>query len=339
MKNFRFYFSFIILLTGIFFVSSCQFINSVIKKERDEYARNHIDTSNKIVSKALQDGNEAYNNKDFDLAVTKFDEGYTADPTYAGSAPVLLNNKALALIARGTAQYNKFLKSDEATKNSAKAAAKNDFEAAIESSEKALEILKTADFADQNYRKSFELNTLAAFTNRKNCYRLLSQTGTDRTKGKAAVSVFREYLAVEPDSSKKSKAALELALTLQDSDEPELAITEFKNILANDPQNADAPAGVGLNLVNVGYANEDTERGQKQLREAAEYLQQYLSVAPESHKFKKEAKGIIESILDAEKIPGVAKRTNLPKGIYNSSSANKQSSSATNSVGFAEKTN
>jgi tetratricopeptide (TPR) repeat protein len=163
--------------------------------------------------------------------------------------------------------------------------------------------LKKADSEYVSVQKVFGINTLIAFTNRKNAYRLLSQTGADRTKGATALNVFREYMTVETDPLKKSKAQMELALTLQESGESELAAAEFKKILESDPNNVDALAGVGLNLVNVGYANPEPHKGQQQLDEAARYLQQYMSIAPETHKFKQEAQGIIESIRETKNPP------------------------------------
>ncbi|RMG02125.1 MAG: hypothetical protein D6735_10740, partial [Acidobacteria bacterium] len=68
------------------------------KKRQEIEAKNKkIEETNAIIRKALQEGIDALNAKNYDLAITKFDEGINADPEYAGSAPVLLNNKAVAL--------------------------------------------------------------------------------------------------------------------------------------------------------------------------------------------------------------------------------------------------
>lgn len=56
-----------------------------------------IESENAIISQALKDGNAAFNAKDWDLAITKYTEGIAASPNFAGSAPVLLNNKGAAL--------------------------------------------------------------------------------------------------------------------------------------------------------------------------------------------------------------------------------------------------
>lgn len=300
MKKIRFIIVISILLPGIFSILNCGTIDSALKQEREKNERNRINTTDDKINQLLRDGAKAYDEKNFDLAVKKFDEGFKTDPTFPGSAPVFLNNKALALIGRGTETYNKSIKTDEATRKAAKESARNDFKDAIYSSENALEVLKTAPAESVDFQKTFEANILSAFTNRKNAYRLLSQTGADRTQGKTALNVFHEYMGVETDPAKKAKAQLELALTLQDSDEFELAVAEFQKILETDADNVDALAGAGLNLVNVGYANTDPEKGREQLKEAEKYLRHYVLIAPAEHKFKQEAQGIIESLKDAE---------------------------------------
>jgi tetratricopeptide (TPR) repeat protein len=331
MKKIQLILTITILLTGIFPTLNCKIIDSVVKKQREKEEINRINTTNTKINQDLQEGIKAYNEKNYNLAIEKFNEGYNADPTYAGSAPVFLNNKSLALIGRGTAIYNNSVKSDEATRKAAKESAKNDFEETVSSSEKALEILRNVEATDENFQKNYELNTILAFTNRKNAYRLTAQTGSDRTKGKEALIVFQEYMLVETDPAKKAKAQMELALTLQDSDEFELAVTEFKKILANDPNNVDALAGAGLNLVNVGYTNEASAEGKAQLKEAITYLQQYVDIAPETHKFKQEAKGIIESLKESEAKPSIAKKPFILRGKGNLYSESDQINSNLNS--------
>jgi tetratricopeptide (TPR) repeat protein len=132
----------------------------------------------------------------------------------------------------------------------------------------------------------------------------MSQTGVEREKGKEALTAFQEYIAVETDPAKKSKAELDLALTLQDSNEFELAITEFQKILEADPNNVDALVGIGLSMVNVGYINLDTDapKGKAQLQEAANYLQKFVDLAPDTHKFKQDAKDTIASLKEQQKV-------------------------------------
>ena len=321
-----------ILLAVIFSNSGCNFIDSVVKKQGEK--NGNLDEK---INRILQEGANAYKEKNYELALKKFDEGFNVNPTFPRSAPVFLNNKAQTLISRGTETYNQSLKSDQAMRNTARESAKKDFEEAIYASENALEILKNAVSEFVDVQKHYETNTLTAFTNRKNACRLLAQTGADRTRGKEAVNVFREYLGVETDPTKKSKAQLELALTLQDSNEFLLAITEFRKILETDPNNVDALAGIGLNLTNVGYANAETDEGKEQLKEAARYLEQYLAIAPETHKFKQEAQGIIDSLRETQSSTKTVVKKNASRGKTNQYRLNQAEIADSNSVVLTKK--
>jgi tetratricopeptide (TPR) repeat protein len=251
-----------------------------------------------LVNTVLKEGDAAYKAGNYDLAIAKFDEGINADPNFAGSAPVLLNYKGLALNKRGTDTYNKSLKADEATKTAARESVKKDYEEAVAASNKALEILKTATSTDANVQKGYETQKLSALTNRKESYRLMSKTGVERTKGKEALTAYQEYMAAEADAKLKNDAQYELATTLQNSDEFEMSVAEFEKILAADPNNVDALAGIGLSLVNVGYVNmeKDEAKGKAQLQQAANYLQKFVDTAPATHPYKEEAKGIITTL-------------------------------------------
>jgi tetratricopeptide (TPR) repeat protein len=271
--------------------------------------------TNEVVNQVLQEGNKAYDAKNYDLAIVKYEEGYQADTEFAGSAPVLLNNKALVLITRGTETYNKSIK-DPANKAAGMAAVKKDLTEAVEASDRSLEILKAATSTDPGMQKNLEANKIGAITNRKNAYRLMAQTGVERTKGKEAQAAFEEYLAVETDPAKKAKAQLDLALTMQDSNEFGLAVVEFEKILANDPNNVDALAGIGLSLVNIGYVSLDSDaaKGKDQLQQGANYLQKFVDSAPDTHKLKDEMKVIIASLKEEQKVvPQKGKTTTTTK--------------------------
>ncbi|MGC2236764.1 MAG: hypothetical protein WA584_11420 [Pyrinomonadaceae bacterium] len=263
--------------------------NSKKKKAESNFA---------LVNTVLKEGDAAFKAGNYDLAITKFNEGIDADPDFAGSAPVLLNYKGSALNKRGTDTYNKSLKADEATKTAARESVKKDYEESVAASNKALEILKTATSTDANVQKGYESQKLSALTNRKESYRLMSKTGVERTKGKEALTAYQEYMAVETDAKLKTDAQYELATTLQNSDEFEMSVAEFEKILAADPNNVDALAGIGLSLVNVGYVNmeKDEAKGKAQLQQAANYLQKFVDTAPATHPYKEEAKGIITTL-------------------------------------------
>lgn len=285
------------------------------QKQIDEFnsKKAKADQAFQVVNAALKEGEAAYKAGNFDLAITKFDEAVNANPDYAGSAAVSNNNKALALIRRATDTYNKSVKADENAKTAARESAKKDYDEAIAASDRALTLLKSATTTDPNAQKSYDAQRLFALTNRKEAYRLLSKTGVDRTKGKEAMTAYQEYVAVETNAELKTKSQYELAQTLQDSNEFELSVVEFEKILAADPSNVDALAGIGLSLVNVGYMKmeSDAAKGKAQLQQAANYLQKFVDLAPDTHPLKADAKTAIVTLKSEQNL--TPQKVNTPK--------------------------
>ena len=275
------------------------------KKKEVEERNKKVEETNQIVTRSLEEGSKAFEARDFSTAIAKFQEGIDADPMFAGSAPVLLNNKAISLDGRAKESYNASVK-DVANRATLRASAKTDWENAIAAVEQSLEIVKTADISDENIKKSLESNRLQALSIRKSIYRLMAETGIEISKGQLAATAFAEYLAAETDAAKKTRAQLELAQTLQNSQEYQMAFDEFQKIETADPNNVDALVGMGLNLFTIGYLTQETDaaKGKEQLQEAANYLQRYVDVAPDGHRFKEDAKATLEQLKqDAKVVP------------------------------------
>lgn len=273
------------------------------KKIAEINAKNKkIEETNKIITEAMAAGNTAFAAKDYATAIAKYDEGYNADPEFLGSAPTFLNNKASALIQRATDSYNKSTSKeiDAATKTSLKESARNDYNEAVTASERVLELISKAP-ADPAEQASMDARKLQALANRKSAFRLMAQTAVNMERGKDALVAFQEYLTAETDPAKKAKGQLDLAQTLQDSQEFEAAIEEFDKILASDPNNIDALVGRGLCLVTVGYVTMDADaaKGKAQLQDAANTLQKFVDLAPDTHKFKQSA---LDSINELKQI-------------------------------------
>lgn len=262
------------------------------KKAEVESKNKRIEESTAIIKRTLEEGNKAFEQKNYDLAIVKFNEGYNADPEFAGSAPVMLNNKSAALIIRATNNYNQSVKADAATKATAMESVKKDFQDVIDSANKTLTILNAATTTDAATQKLYAEAKFNALRNRKEAYRLMIKTGADRTKGKEALVAFEEYMTAEPDAKKKSDAQLALAESLQDSSEFDQAIVAFEKVLAEDASNIDALAGAGFSLVNVGYMNDDKTK----LQQGADYLQKFVSVAPSTHRYKDDAAALLDSL-------------------------------------------
>ena len=119
-------------------------------------------------------------------------------------------------------------------------------------------------------------------------------TKVDGTKADDALAAFRDYIAAEQDAAKKAKAQPDAAQMLLESGASDKALTEFKALVAAQPDNPDANLGAGLSI----YATGDKTKFQ----EAANFLQHFVDVAPDSHHFKAEAKAILTEMKNTEKI-------------------------------------
>ena len=81
---------------------------------------------------------------------------------------------------------------------------------------------------------------------------------------------------------------------LLDAGAVDKAFAEFQAIVAREPDNPDANLGAGLSL----YASGDKAKYQ----DAANYLQHYVDVAPDTHKFKADTKAILAELKNTEKV-------------------------------------
>src|SRR5690606_25214523 len=106
-----------------------------------------------------------------------------------------------------------------------------------------------------------------------------------------------KYIASETDVAKKNAALVNLADMFLASGDIEKAIKTYREALTGDPNNIDGLVGLGLSLVNSGYASGD----KAQLQEGANYLGKFVSSAPDTHRLKKDAEGLLTT-LTAEKI-------------------------------------
>ena len=116
----------------------------------------------------------------------------------------------------------------------------------------------------------------------------------DGTQAEAGLAAFKDYIAVETDPAKKSKAQLDMAQMLLDAGAADKALVEFKTILTTQPDSPEANLGAGLAL----YASGDKEKFQ----EAANYLQHFVDVAPDTNVMKSDAKAILMELKNTEKV-------------------------------------
>jgi tetratricopeptide (TPR) repeat protein len=249
-------------------------------------------SANEIIERTFKAGNAALMAKNYDEAIKQYQEGLAADANQSA----LLTNEAAAYKARGVERYNASVssKDNDAAKNSSLEAAKNDFKAAAETSAKAATLIKAQPVptAAPDLER-YNGNKLASFSTYAESMRLLV-TKVDPTQTDAALAAFKDYIAIEADPVKKAKGQMDAAQMLLDAGAVDKSYAEFHTILETQPDNPDATLGAGLSL----FASGDKAKYQ----DAANYLQHYVDVAPDTHKFKADAKLILAELKNTEKV-------------------------------------
>jgi tetratricopeptide (TPR) repeat protein len=282
----------------------------LIKKNAEIVEKNKkAEASNAVVERTFKAGNAAIQAKNYDEAITQFNEGINADPEHPGM-PSLLTNKAIALSARAVNRFNEAIQSkDDAVKSAGMEAAKKDWTEANATSLKALEMLKVAPTAsDPGAANNAKTNLYFALIARVEAARFFV-TKVDQTQVDAGVKAYEEYIAVETDPVKKSAAEHGLAQMLFDANSFDKALERYQKILVANPDDLDALLRSGQALFNIGAINSDKEK----YKQAADYLAQFVAKAPDTNAFKEDAKAILETLKAQENIkptatPGRRKR-------------------------------
>ncbi|HVS81443.1 MAG TPA: carboxypeptidase regulatory-like domain-containing protein [Pyrinomonadaceae bacterium] len=286
----------------------------LLKKNAEIEASNKkAENTNQIVGDAFKAGNTALtaageagraNKRDeaiklYSDAVKQYDTGLAADPEQAA----LLTNKAAALKGLAVEKYNAAIQTkDDAARTAGIEVAKADFKDAAETADKAFELIKKEPAAtDPNDQKRHDANKYAALSVRAEAYRLYVSKG-DPSKTDGGIAAFQDYMAAETDGAKKSKAQFDMAQMLLESGAGDKAFAEYQKILAAKPDDPDANLGAGLAL----YSTADKTKYQ----EAANYFQRFVDKAPDTHKFKNDAKDILANLKNTENV--VPEKTTTP---------------------------
>jgi len=119
-------------------------------------------------------------------------------------------------------------------------------------------------------------------------------TKADASQSDAGAAAFQDYIAVETDAAKKSKAQFDLAQMLLDAGAGDKALAEYQKILATNPDDPDANLGAGLALYSIG--------DKTKYQEAANYFQHFVDKAPDTHKFKSDAKAILAEMKNTDNV-------------------------------------
>ena len=280
----------------------------LIKKNKEIEEKNKkITEANEIISRTFKAGNDALaaasaaskaKNSDeaikqYTAAMTSYDEGLAADP----DQPAILTNKAIAVKGRGVEKFNSALTAknlDDAGKTAALQAAKDDFKTAAELSGKAVTLIKAQPTpTDAAEVQRFTGNKYAAMLTHAESMRLFVSKA-DGTQADAGLTAFKDYIAVETDAAKKAKAQIDMAQMLLDAGAADKALAEFKAILATTPDSPEANLGAGLAV----YATGDKAKYQ----EAANFLQKFVEVAPDTNPMKDDAKAILTELKNSENV-------------------------------------
>ena len=283
-------------------------IEELKKKNAEIEASNKkITEANEIIARTFKAGNEALvaagtaskaNNSDeavakYTAAVAQYDEGLAADP----EQPAILTNKAVALKGRGVEKFNATVRSktlDDAGRTAGLQGAKDDFKAAAETASKAVTLIKAQPApTEPSELQRYNGNKYAAMLTQAESMRLYVSKG-DPTQADAGLAAYKEYLAVETDPAKKAKAQLDMAQMLLDAGAADKALTEFRTILETNPNSPEANLGAGLAV----YATGDKAKYQ----EAANFLQKFVEVAPDSNPMKDDAKAILTELKNSENV-------------------------------------
>lgn len=276
----------------------------LLRKNAEIMASNQkAQATNEIVGRTFKAGNEARAAKNWDEAIKQYDEGLAADPEQVA----LITNKAVALKARAIDRYNGSLTAtDDAAKASGLAAAKSDFKAAAETSNKAAELIKDTkaspggppDAQEQARQNANKLATMAARAEIMKLY----VTKADNSKVDEGVAAYQEYLAVETDAKRKSQAEHDLAQMLFDSNAFDKALVQYQKILETNPDDLVALLRSGQALFNIGASSSDGSAKAK-YQDAANYLARYIEKAPETDAtMKADAKAILDAMKEAENV-------------------------------------
>jgi len=241
--------------------------------------------TNEVITKVAQDGKAAMDAKNYDLAISKYEEGITAAPDFLGSAPLFNNNRSIALRIRAVENRNNAIKlTDAAAKLAGLESTKKDLAASAAGYLRSWTILSGAAATEIVDRSNYETNKIAALAGAHETFRMAVLTEqVDPSVIEAAKILIPEYVANEPDAAKKAAAKVMFADLYRIVQDRENAIAAYRKVLETNPDNLDAMAYLGLVLVDLSWLK-DNDKALSQ--EGANYLQKFVSAAPDTNKLK-----------------------------------------------------
>lgn len=256
--------------------------------------------SNKIINEANKVGAAAFEARNFDLAIAKFEEGYNADPEFEGSAPIMLRNKGVALRERGIYKFNQSAKADEAARAAALENTKADFSLAGLAFDKALDIIAKAPAGDAAAQANLTRSKLDTLRDYVILHSVIAKMRLDPAKTAEAIPLLDSYLALETDEVRKLKELQNWASYMRESGEMKNAIHGYRIIMEKQPDNLDAIAGLGLSLFNDGVSS--VPENKEKMQEGLNLMQKFADTAPDTHVLKSSVKDAVDYLKNTAKL-------------------------------------
>lgn len=254
------------------------------KKIKDESA---------VINAALQSASKAFEEKNYDVAIEQYNVGIAANPDYFGSASILLNNKGIVLKIRAVNTYNQSVNlPDGPAKEEGILKARKDLTEAKTGYYRSFELLKAAPASEITDKVIHDKAIYDALSGLTDTYRLLVQTKSLTAVDDEMKAAFEAYQASERDPVKKITAYLILGEALGVTGDSDVALASYQRALELSPENPEALRGAGLSLVNIAYLSDDKDKFQ----EAVDYLQKFLGVAPDNHRYRGEITELISTL-------------------------------------------
>ena len=240
-----------------------------LEKKRAEIAANNekIEKKNEAKQRLIKEGNAAFNKKDYDTAIVKFDEGYKVDTEFLGSAPVFLNNKAMALKERAVRVYNAAAKSKTLNEEIRIKVAK-DFNQSLDAAITSYSMLKGAKSAEIENATSHKANIKTAEDVVKDSFRIMNII------------------------------QLNLGTYISDEKDAEKVVSIYKTSWEILPKDNNVLVGLGLALYTASAFTGNVDQKQ----ESIDYLAHFLKVAPKNHKMYTGASELVAVMKSEDKL-------------------------------------
>jgi tetratricopeptide (TPR) repeat protein len=284
------------------------------KRKEVEDKNKKAEKVNEVTARTLKEGNAAFEAKDLNLAIAKYDEGIEADPNFVGAAPVLLNNRGIVLRERAIITFNRSVTEKDLPAEgrlALLASVKKDISDSAESFQRSWNLLSNAAPTDIGDKVEFEKTKVNALRGARDTFRDSVRTRQVAPEAmEAATKLIPEFIRMESDAARKAEAELIIADMYRVSQDRKNAAAAYKKILEASPNNADALVGAGLMLVDIGWNDGDDASTQ----EGANLLQKFVGIADDKHALKKGAQDYLDILktqnVTPQKVPAPVRRRN-----------------------------